>query len=87
MFKILYHIITLIWGFSPIIAIIALLIFIFVTVRTIMQTYRVAAISRRGDAVNKHREVVGMAVLWILTLILWSPWWLTLIAIIRSMFE
>ena len=84
MFEILYDIITIIWGLSPIIAVIAFSVIIYILIRTIMQTYKVATINKSGAVVNKRREIIGMILLWILTLILWSPWWLTLITVIIS---
>lgn len=84
MFGLLYDIITVVWGFSPIVAVIIFSVIIFVLIKTIKQTYKVATIKKRNTIVNKRREIIGVILLWILTLILWAPWWLTFISVMIS---
>lgn len=73
-FEDLYFVITAIWGFSPFLAIVVFALDIFVLFRTVTQTVTVAATRKREHECSQQREIIGMILLWILTVLLWSPW-------------
>lgn len=69
----IYFVMTAIWGFSPLIALAIFVFTVFVLMRAIVQTCKVAAIYKQGQAAKNHREIIGGVLLWSLTFILWLP--------------